>query len=500
MSMPSLIRISLLTLLFSGLAGASKHDRWIAPSTTSTLPRQTRPASPIAIPAKDDAHIGIWRDTEHLSPSQLEQRGQFVFVFCPETFQDGLPKPCDKCGGDSRVSGQCDRVLLTGDQELCPFPGKVTSITTVNGQAGTVVWEPKTIAEYSRLRASTTATFTDLVDSTDGESELATVVAVVVAGGIAWWAASQNGAAVAIAAISPPSELPGDGRGDDERCKKDPKEDCQDCGGGDNLKLCISGPELGCPCDENQHCPDEPPRCTEPQCGGDNGRSQCSTSGSINGCTCCLDGDLDCTNADCNGNEDLFCQGQKFAGCGCLFFGKAVALDPQWEGPGRVSEDQLYWQASQVFAIAWSANYDLAPGYDIPKPSSCPPESYTPITAHPDASKYTFLKPTMCYCMCGPTMTPLNWGTNGVHSITSWCMQGTKVPDGWSSVSKTDCEPTYILSSTSITSSSATSTSATTELSNTPTTTADDCDWHQCGSPYQPLCCYLLQNGGGSQL
>lgn len=79
----------------------------------------------------------------------------------------------------------------------------------------------------------------------------------------------QFGAVAAITAIQPPSELPDGGEEDDQVCQKDPKEDCADCGGGNSVKLCSSGAEAGCPCDENQQCPDEPPRCTDTSCGGD---------------------------------------------------------------------------------------------------------------------------------------------------------------------------------------------------------------------------------------
>lgn len=48
------------------------------------------------------------------------------------------------------------------------------------------------LSEYSDLRASTTVTVTNLVaTSTDSSSDMETFVAVVVAGGILWWAARE---------------------------------------------------------------------------------------------------------------------------------------------------------------------------------------------------------------------------------------------------------------------------------------------------------------------
>lgn len=67
---------------------------------------------------------------------------------------------------------------------------KVTSVATVKGKVGTVIWEPMTISKYRGLKASTTVTLTHTT-TTDDKKGLQTFVAVVVAGGIAWWAAGE---------------------------------------------------------------------------------------------------------------------------------------------------------------------------------------------------------------------------------------------------------------------------------------------------------------------
>lgn len=80
---------------------------------------------------------------------------------------------------------------------------------------------------------------------------------------------AESGGAGAIAAIQPPTQKPEDAKDDDRSCKSNPEEECPNCGGSDGLGLCSSGDQAGCPCEEKQNCPNEPPRCSDTQCGGD---------------------------------------------------------------------------------------------------------------------------------------------------------------------------------------------------------------------------------------
>jgi len=61
--------------------------------------------------------------------------------------------------------------------------------SVVNGETGTVVWEPMTLDEYKGLRASTTVTLTESATASGADSGLETVAAVVFAGGVAWYLA-----------------------------------------------------------------------------------------------------------------------------------------------------------------------------------------------------------------------------------------------------------------------------------------------------------------------
>ena len=80
---------------------------------------------------------------------------------------------------------------------------------------------------------------------------------------------AQSGAVGAALAIPPPEGPPDGSKEDDPACQSNPKEECKDCGGADSVGLCKSGSEAGCPCDEVQHCPNEPPKCSDSACGGD---------------------------------------------------------------------------------------------------------------------------------------------------------------------------------------------------------------------------------------
>jgi len=140
------------------------------------------------------------------------QSNQQPFQFCPEFF-GRPPKPCSWCGGDSRIPGTCDQILVSGKQRNCPPLGpydgcfgyyfecihdgtddspQVTSTTVIDGATGTVVWEPMTLTEYASLRALTMVTLTESATATTGGDELETVVAAIFADGIAWWIACKS--------------------------------------------------------------------------------------------------------------------------------------------------------------------------------------------------------------------------------------------------------------------------------------------------------------------
>jgi hypothetical protein len=137
----------------------------------------------------------------------IRQIRQIPFAFCPEFFTQD-PKLCSMCGGDAKVKGTCDNLLVSGDQSSCPGgkpcrgylckcsdsggpdnSPKVTMTSIVGDQTGTVVWEPMTLTEYKGLRASTTITLTETATATGAGSDLETVAAVVFAGGVAWYLA-----------------------------------------------------------------------------------------------------------------------------------------------------------------------------------------------------------------------------------------------------------------------------------------------------------------------
>jgi hypothetical protein len=180
----SLAMLCLRQLLLVGvltLSHVGAYDlRNVLPSSTTTQNSGPVPTAPAAIPARTDSNVGVWTSAsvqeivkerdEHVARgdlAEIEKRDQYIFALCPEAWAGGLPKACSECGNDTIVPGQCDQIMFTGSQQNCPFsgvcgvycqcipgavditPGKVTSITTVDGQAGTVVYEPLTLAEYS---------------------------------------------------------------------------------------------------------------------------------------------------------------------------------------------------------------------------------------------------------------------------------------------------------------------------------------------------------------
>ncbi|KAI0452149.1 hypothetical protein F5B21DRAFT_527276 [Xylaria acuta] len=402
----------------------------------------------IAAPPRETGQIGAKSDYSSNSVRTIAERQQYVnqipFNFCPEDF-GRPPKVCDWCGGDSYHHGICNDLLLSGRQTYdclrtgygcqgyycqCTHDGEdhnpqITSSTVVDGQTGTVIYEPLTLTQYSNLRSHTTVTLTEVATATttDAAGGLETALAVVFAGGIAWIAVSESGGAAAIAAIQPPTQKPEDAKDDDSSCKSNPEEECPNCGGSDGLGLCSSGDQAGCPCEEKQNCPNEPPRCSDTQCGGDNGQSQCSASGEINGCTCCPDNSPLCSDQSCVGGSTQLCTGAKWDQCGCFVEADAEDIDEGDDSDGITDpialSSSISSVAAYVFTAAWHANYTELIGYPTPTepPNPCTTETLTatipgrcgvPGCAYVLASN---LGPgALCsedYCNCGGVVAPL---------------------------------------------------------------------------------------------
>lgn len=183
-----------------------------SPTAKETGSAEVRSAFTAALP-RETGSFGTSHDYKRsISAARALDTRQYAnqvpFVFCPEAVGRGTPKQCDQCGGDSYQHGICDNLLLSGRQTYacldhgfgcggyyckCTHEGQdhnpqVTSTTVVNGQTGTVIYEPITLTQYSNLRYHTTVTVTEVATSTasDGGVGLETALAVVFAGGIAW--------------------------------------------------------------------------------------------------------------------------------------------------------------------------------------------------------------------------------------------------------------------------------------------------------------------------
>lgn len=75
--------------------------------------------------------------------------------------------------------------LVTAISPVVCAPGKVTSITTVDGQAGTVVYKALTLVEYTSLKASTTIIITNLVViSINSNTDIETFLTIIITSSI----------------------------------------------------------------------------------------------------------------------------------------------------------------------------------------------------------------------------------------------------------------------------------------------------------------------------
>ncbi|KAK7963519.1 hypothetical protein PG988_010493 [Apiospora saccharicola] len=387
-----------------------------------------------------------------------QDQQQVPFVFCPEDF-GSPPKECDACGGDSLRHGVCNNLLISGPQSdwclsdgigcsgyycQCTHEGRehnplVALTTVVDGQTGTVTYEPVTLSKYAQLRASTTVTLTEVATSTQSGGSIAeTVLAVVFPGGLAWLAMSESGGAAAIVALRPPNDPPQESKEDDETCKPEPE--CKDCGGSMNLvQLCRSGNKEGCPCDEKQNCPHDPMKCSDQTCGGDDGQGQCNGSGETKGCHCCPDQEPDCTAQECGGSLDAVCSLDKLKQCRCYLVMSGDTSPPQRD-PQDPSPAEVTSIAQDVFTAIWHADPQSVPGWRNPKPTktsgSSSPWSCT-VTTNTDT---TFFPTLNCYCDCGGgQLAGLKWATAGTRT-SSFCQTATvAIPLGFTPITESYC-------------------------------------------------------------
>lgn len=179
-----------------------------SPAARVILPR-SQPTQ-WSLPHRVEINGAMIPSRRNIELDSKRQVRQIPFAFCPEFFKED-PKLCSMCGGDSKVKGTCDNLLVSGDQAFClggkPCRGyyckcsdaggpdnspKVTMTSVVNGETGTVIWEPMTLDEFTDLRASTTITLTETATASGADSGLETVAAVVFAGGIAWYLACKG--------------------------------------------------------------------------------------------------------------------------------------------------------------------------------------------------------------------------------------------------------------------------------------------------------------------
>lgn len=196
-----------LVISLSALVGAITTQ---TPSSTSAVPSLVTTTLPTWASLPHRTALGNVEDTNpNGDVKALSGAQQVPFQFCPEFF-GRPPKLCSDCGGDTQTASICNQILVSGAQPNCPPGGpydrclgyycqcqhdgtdnspKVTSTTVIDGATATVVWEPMTLTDYASLRSKTTVTVTEAATATTGSTELETVVALVFAGGVAWWAA-----------------------------------------------------------------------------------------------------------------------------------------------------------------------------------------------------------------------------------------------------------------------------------------------------------------------
>jgi hypothetical protein len=179
-----------------------------------------------------------------------------------------------------------------------------------------------------------------------------------------------------------------------------PKEKCEDCGGADAVGLCASGDKAGCPCDEEeeQECPETPPKCSDVDCGGDNGQSQCSADGKINGCLCCPDTPPSCFDtSSCNGDGGQVCTADKYKGCSCSAIIDGGVDGGAYPFPGFAYDSMSVTSlANKIFKTYYHGDSASVPGWS----TSAKPTSVSSTTTSTQAPA-----PTESL-ICGKPKTP----------------------------------------------------------------------------------------------
>ncbi|KAH3967235.1 hypothetical protein HBH98_212710 [Parastagonospora nodorum] len=217
------------------------------------------------------------------------------------------PKEYSMCGGNNSIKSTYNSLLVCSDQAYC-LGGEPCHGYYCN--------------EYHDLRASTTISLTETAITSGAGPGLETVAAVVFAGGIAWYLASQNEATAAIL-FQPPPQKPEGSREDDHSCKDQGEEpDCDNGGGNNPWGLCsrhCTDITAG-PCEE-QNCPkDKTASCPAQDCNGNDSSLQCTAKGKLKGCQCCPEKLPKCPADDFKSDEEKdedMCKADKFKGRPC---------------------------------------------------------------------------------------------------------------------------------------------------------------------------------------
>lgn len=162
-----------------------------------------------------------------------------------------------------------------------------------------------------------------------------------------------------------------------------------------------------------------------------NGNSQCSASGAINGCLCCPADPPDCTDSNCLGTNEQECTALKWDKCGCTVYASDGLADiGDGISTASTASSSISSVAAYVFTTIWMADYSSIIGWPVATTDcSFVTTTWTSIASGVD------IPPIDCWCSCGPSMEPVTWGTSK-SSTSSWCQNA---PTGWSTISGTFC-------------------------------------------------------------
>jgi hypothetical protein len=329
---------------------------------------------------------------------------QIIFAICSKDLKK-ISKQCDQYNSDAYSHEIYNELLVSGRQPpdcyrnrsryrgyYCeyiydgqPYNFQMTSVTVIRDQTRTIIWKSIIFTVYTKLRASITVTLTEMATVTTDDT-LETGMVVIFASGLAWFAVSTYGDATALAAIQPPSRAPEDSK--TEGRERKPEPECKDCGGADAAKLCASGDKAGYPCELKQNCPNEPMRCSDDKCGGDNGNSQCPGAGEMQGCVCCPDDDPAYLDKTCAGNLEQRCTASRWEQCGCkmIIDGGKPAIDQDIAPTAPVDQASVTSVAKYVFTAIWGADFNILPRYNAsatPTPTSCTSGPGSTCTSQP---------------------------------------------------------------------------------------------------------------------